>query len=80
MKQGLFNKSVAAHMIQASEVIVDRGRGYLITPGLTPQEIVRLGFLYASSPQQALDEALKLKGPDASIIVLSHAGDILPLF
>ncbi len=80
MKQGLFNKSVAAHMIQASEVIVDRGRGYLITPGLTPQEIVRLGFLYANTPQQALDEALRLKGPDASIIVLSHAGDILPLF
>ncbi len=80
MKQGLVNKSVAAHMIQASEVIVDRGRGYLISPGLTPQEIVRLGFRYAESPQQALDAALRARGPDASIIVLSHAGDILPLY
>lgn len=80
MRQGLFNKSVAAHMIQASEVIVDRGRGYLISPGLTPQQITRLGFLYAPHAQQALDEALRVKGSDASIIVLSHAGDILPLF
>ena len=49
MKQGLVNKSVAAHMIQASEVIVDRGRGFLISSGVSPQDAVRLGFLHATA-------------------------------
>jgi nickel-dependent lactate racemase len=80
MKQGLINKSVAAHMIQASEVIVDRGRGFLISSGVSPQDAARLGFLHAESAQDALDRALKMKGPDATIIVLRHAGDLLPLF
>ncbi len=77
---GVVNKSVAAHMIQASEVIVDRGRGFLISSGVRPEDAVRLGFLHADSAQDALDRALHMKGPDASIIVLSHAGDILPLW
>ncbi len=80
MQQGLINKSVAAHMIQASEVIVDRGRGFLISSGVSPQDAVRLGFLSAGSAQEALDRALEAKGPNASIIVLRHAGDLLPVF
>jgi lactate racemase len=80
MKQGLVNKSVAAHMIQASEVIVDRGRGFLISPGISKQDISRLGFLTADNPQDALDRALAIKGENASIIVLRAAGDLLPIF
>ncbi len=80
MKRRLVNKSVAAHMIQASEVIVDRGRGFLISSGVSPQDAARLGFLTADGAQDALDRALKMKGPDATIIVLRHAGDLLPVF
>ena len=80
VKQGVVNKSVAAHMIQASEVIVDRGRGFLISPGISCQDIVRLGFMCAENVQDALDRALMLKGDDASIIVLRAAGDLLPLY
>jgi len=67
-------------MIQASEVIVERGRGFLISSGVAPQDAARLGFLHAVSTQDALDRALKMQGPDATIIVLSHAGDLLPIF
>lgn len=80
MRCGLINKSVAAHMIQASDVIVDRGRGFLVSPGISPADTVRLGFLYAETPQEALDRALKMKGRDASIMVLRQAGDLLPIF
>jgi nickel-dependent lactate racemase len=80
MKQGLVNKSVAAHMIQASEVIVDHGRGFLITSGISPADVARLGFLYAETAQEGLARALEIKGQEASIIVLRHAGDVLPLF
>lgn len=79
MRCGVVNKSVAAHMIQASEVIVERGRGFLVSQGVGPADAVRLGFLHADSPQDALDRALRMKGPNASIIVLTHAGDLLPL-
>ena len=79
MRQGLVNKSVAAHMIQASEVIADRGRGFLISPGVPAGDAVRLGFLHAATAQEAMDRALRMKGPGASIIVLRHAGDLLPL-
>ncbi len=79
LRQGIVNKSIAAHMIQASEVIVDRGRGFLISPNITAQEKARLGFIHADTPQQALDRALEMKGPHASIIVLRQAGDLLPI-
>jgi nickel-dependent lactate racemase len=79
LRRGVVNKSIAAHMIQASEVIVDRGRGFLISPNITAQEKARLGFIHADTPQQALDRALEMKGPDASIIVLRQAGDLLPI-
>ena len=80
MRCGLVNKSVAAHMIQASEVIVDRGRGFLISPGVSETDTVRLGFLHADTPREALDRALRMKGANASIIVLRRAGDLLPIF
>ena len=80
MKQGLFNKSVAAHMIQASEVIADRGKGFLISSGVQPSDAVRLGFLHATTAQEALNSAMKIKGPEATIMVLRKAGDLLPLF
>ena len=80
MRCGVVNKSVAAHMIQASEVIVDRDRGFLISPGISAADTVRFGFLHAEIPQEALNRALQKKGVDASIIVLRRAGDLLPIF
>jgi nickel-dependent lactate racemase len=79
LRQGIVNKSIAAHMIQASEVIVDRGRGFLISPNISAQDKARLGFIHAGTPQQALDRALEMKGPQASIMVLRQAGDLLPI-
>lgn len=76
---GAFDKSVAAHMIQAAEVIVERGRGFLVSPHIPRQHVARLGFLYASSPQEALATALTMMGSDASIAVLRQAGELLPL-
>jgi nickel-dependent lactate racemase len=79
LRQGMVNKSIAAHMIQASEVVVDRGRGFLISPNISAQDKTRLGFIHADSPQEALDRALEMKGPQASIVVLRQAGDLLPV-
>jgi lactate racemase len=80
VERRLVSKTVAAHMIQASRVMAEGGRGFLISPGVSPREVVRLGFLYADTPQEALDRALSMKGSGASIAVLRHAGSLLPLF
>jgi len=79
LRLGAIDKSVAAHMIQASEVIVERGRGFLISPYISPNDTARLGFLHACNPQEALSQALSMKGSDATVIVLREAGDLLPV-
>lgn len=78
-RDGLIDKSVAVHMVQASRVITDRGRGILVTPGLSDESCSRLGFTPAKDVQSALDIAFEIVGKAASVAVLRHAGDLLPL-
>lgn len=78
-KEGLINKSVACHAVQASRVIIDRGQGYLITKGISKNDTLKLGFKYASTPQKALEEALAKLGKDAKILLLRKAGGMLPV-
>lgn len=81
LHEGHVNKSVAAHMIQASFAIKEEDRkGYLISPNISKEDTEKLGFMYASSPQEALDKAIEEKGGNARIIVLRQAGDLLPIF
>lgn len=81
LETGCVNKSVAAHMIQASFAIKEAGRkGYLISPYISKTDTERLGFLYAPTPAEALENALSERGKDARIIVLRQAGDLLPVF
>jgi len=78
-REGLINKSVAMHMIQASRVMVDRGSGYLVSPHISRADSERLHFRWAPTPQAALDEALATLGRQASIAGLRQAGDLLPI-
>ncbi len=78
-RQGKINKTVAVHMVQASRVITDKGKGILVCPNINKQDAEKLGFIYASTPKEALNRALEIKGKDASIIGLRQGGDLLPL-
>jgi nickel-dependent lactate racemase len=74
------DKIVAAHLVRVGCVIRDDGSaGILVSPGISPEQKERLGFLHASSPQEALDLALGIKGPDASVIVIRKGGSALPI-
>ncbi|QGP92051.1 hypothetical protein MGLY_14070 [Neomoorella glycerini] len=71
--------TVAAHLVHVGEVIKEKGTGILVSQGINKETAARIGFIPAASPRVALDMALAMKGKDASIIVLRHGGDILPL-
>ena len=79
-QQGEIDKTVAVHMVQASRVVTDKGRGILICPNINKRDTERLKFIYASTPREALNRALEIQGKDASIVVLRQAGDLLPIF
>jgi len=51
----------------------------LVCPGISKEETERLGFLYARSPQEALEIAFSLLGRDAKVAILQRGGEILPI-
>ena len=46
--------------------------------GISQQDMEAMFFRYAQSPQEAVDEAVKLKGGDPSVLVLPYAVDCVP--
>lgn len=69
----------AAHLVHVGRVIRDRARGIMVSPGIRPGVQRRLGFQRASTPQKALEKAFELAGHSASVALLRHGGDVLPL-
>jgi nickel-dependent lactate racemase len=51
----------------------------IVSDGLTDREIGVLGFERAASVQEAIEQALKRQGDDASIAVLTHGGETVPI-
>jgi predicted MPP superfamily phosphohydrolase len=51
----------------------------VVSDGLSEDEISVLGLDRADSGEVALEKALKRQGDDASIIVLTHGGETLPV-
>ncbi|MDD4266369.1 MAG: nickel-dependent lactate racemase [Aminobacterium colombiense] len=71
--------TLAAHISHVGRVVCDKGRGILVSRGIDKETTEKLGLLWASTPQKALEMAFELKGSDAQIVVLKNGGDILPL-
>jgi nickel-dependent lactate racemase len=69
----------AAHLVHVGRVIRDKAHGIMVSPGIDPETQGHLGFEPAHTPQQALEMALEITGPDAKVAVLRHGGDVLPL-
>lgn len=51
----------------------------VVSDGLTDDDVMVLGLDYAESVEQALERALKRQGDGASIVVLTHGGETLPV-
>jgi len=70
---------VGAAVLADVAQVVDRTDCIMISPGVTREEIERLGFRYAETAQDALEMAFKRQGREAKVAVLQHGGHILPL-
>lgn len=79
VRQGALNPTVGVHMIQVSRVAVERARCILVSDGISEEDKLKLGLLHAATPQEALNQALEIKGKRAEIAVLRYAAEMLPL-
>ncbi len=69
----------AAHLAHVGRVIRDKAHGIMVSPGIDPETQGHLGFEPARTPQQALNMAFAIAGPNARVVVLRHGADVLPL-
>lgn len=76
----LEDMAVASHCLRVGRIIKDKSRCIMVKNSIHRDDIKALGFLYSSTPQRALDRALKIKGPNARIAVLSEGGEALPVY
>jgi nickel-dependent lactate racemase len=80
VRHGMIQKlSVAAHLVHVGRVIKERGKGIMVSRGISKEETERLGFLYARTPQEALEIGLSLVGRDGKVVVFQRGGEILPV-
>jgi len=78
-RKQLTEKSVAAHLVHVGRVIREKAHGIMVCPNISDETKKKLGFIPAGSVQEALLHALSKKGKSATIVVMLHAGEILPL-
>jgi nickel-dependent lactate racemase len=80
VRQGMIKKlTMAAHLVHVGRVIKERGRGIMVSQGISKQETEKLGFLYAKTAQEALEIGLSLVGRDGKVAVFQRGGEILPV-
>jgi nickel-dependent lactate racemase len=70
---------VAAALAIAWAQVKERETVYIVSGGICSEDAKKLGFTYFSTVQDAVDAALKEKGRNARITVLTHAPDMLPV-
>ena len=75
----LTNLSVASHCLRVGRLIKDKARGIMVRNGIPREDQVHLGFIPAETPQEALQEAFRLVGKNATVAVLRHGGEALPV-
>lgn len=75
---GVLDPIVSHFLISVHRIVIERGRCIIVSRGISREDAEHVGLLYAKTPQDALRDALVMKGTDASVIVLRHAGNICP--
>ncbi len=76
--EGVLQPIITHFLITVYRVVTEHGKCIMVSNGITRGSAEHTGLLFAENPQEALNKALEMKGRDASIIILSHAGNICP--
>lgn len=71
--------TVAAHILHVGQVISGKRKAILVSPHI-PQDLAqRIGFIPAPDLEKAIEMAFSLKGSDASVTVIHHGGEVMPV-
>jgi nickel-dependent lactate racemase len=80
VESGRFNQKILAYTLVAiGRIISGRLKCILVSPNISEAEAKQLGFLWARDLSVAMTLARKITGPQATVMVLKHAGEILPI-
>ena len=74
----LEHKVVGVHMIQVADVALEKAAVFLVTDGIPHKTVEAVGLHSASTPQEALEKAFAMLGPNAKVAVLRGAAEMLP--
>ncbi len=75
----IVNKVVAVHMAQVSHIARERATVILVTQGISPQDVRKVGLEYAATPQEGLARAFEVAGKDARVALVKGAAEMLPM-
>jgi len=75
----IVNKVVAVHMAQVSHIARERATVILVTQGISPQDVRKVGLEYAATPQEALTRAFQVAGREAKVALVKGAAEMLPI-
>ena len=78
VQQGRLDKVTAHNIVQGGR-LVGRTEAFMVSPGITDEDIRRLGFTPYASAQAAFVEAARRKGKSARVIILGMGGEICPV-
>ena len=71
--------AAAAHLVHVGRVIREKATCILISEGIDERTAKKIGFKYASTPEEGLSQALDRHGSDARIVVMKNSPDLLPV-
>ncbi len=71
--------TVAAHILHVGRVISGNRTAFMVSTGIGKEAANRLGFEKFGTVQDAIEKAMSIKGPGASITVINHAGEVMPV-
>ena len=77
-KSGVLNPIVSHFLLSVHRIVIEHGKCIIVSRGISKEAAEHVGLLYAETPADALKKALEIKGSNASITVLKHAGNICP--
>ncbi|MBR4748323.1 MAG: DUF2088 domain-containing protein [Abditibacteriota bacterium] len=69
-----------SHLLHVGRLIKEKASCIMVKNGIERDTVIKLGFKFSSTPQRAVDRALKLMGPGARIAVLGEGGKALPVY
>ncbi|HCG63750.1 MAG TPA: nickel-dependent lactate racemase [Sphaerochaeta sp.] len=72
--------TIAAHILHVGRVITGKRKAILVTPGIPQSVVEHLGFIWAANLEEAVGIGFKLKGKHASVSILRHGGEVMPIY